>query len=316
MLHMARALPACLLLLLMLSSGCQSAAPSATPSVSNVASLRSPRPTFDPPPTQDFPTPEVTPTRWATPQIPDGMVIDQRLNVPYTLVQDLDVYWPWPLDARPIVVLLHGGNVAKSSVRGLAVTVAGQGAVVFVPEYQSSEPPPDRITRGAEEAACAVRFAKAHGAEYGGDPEHVIIVGHSAGGAFGALVALAGDQFPGDCLVAEGDTTPDALIGLDGAYDLLRYTSAERLGEAPAQEWLRISPYSYVDSVPRRTGLSFHLFVGLETELLQDAQAFRDALQRAGYEVTLAQFPGIDHMRMASERHENTVWAIVAAMRE
>jgi hypothetical protein len=106
------------------------------------------------------------------------------------------------------------------------------------------------------------------------------------------------------------------VIGLDGAYHLPRYTSAETLGKAPAAEWLRISPYTYVDTVPRRTDLAFHLFVGLEAELLQDAQAFRDALQQAGYEATLTQFPGIDHMRMASERHENTVWAIVTLMRE
>ena len=46
------------------------------------------------------------------------------------------------------------------------------------------------------------------------------------------------------------------------------------------------------------------------------AQAFRDVLHQAGYEATLTQFPGVEHMRMASERHENTVWAIVTLMRE
>jgi acetyl esterase/lipase len=304
---------------LLLLAACQPAEPGLlTPTAATGAGTLSarPGPTFAPPSTRVFPTPEVTPTRWPTPQVPGGAAIEQELDVPYTSVQDLDVYWPESGNGWPIVVLLHGGNVDKTHVRGLAMRVAGHGAVIFVPEYQSYEPPPDRITRGVEEAACAVRFAKAHGAEYGGDSEQVIIVGHSAGGAFGALVALAGDTFPGDCLVADGDTTPNGLIGLDGAYDLPRYTSAEKLGAAPAEEWLRISPYAYVNSVPRRAGLSFHLFVGLEPGLLQDAQAFRDALQRAGYEVTLTQFPGINHMRMASERHENTVWAIVTLLGE
>jgi acetyl esterase/lipase len=194
--------------------------------------------------------------------------------------------------------------------------VAEHGAAVFVPEYQSSEQPAGGIARGAEEVGCAVRFAKAHAAEYGGDRERVIIVGHSGGGSFGALVALAGEQFVGDCLVPAGDATPDMVIGLDGAYHLPRYVSPETLGAAPAEEWQRITPYTYVDAGARRRGLTFHLFVGLEQELLQDAQAFRDVLQAAGYEVTLTQFPGIDHMRMASDRHENTVWAIVTLMDE
>ena len=318
---MSRAMVVFALSVLLVLPACRSAGPgagiatSAPTDAATATPLPGPRPTFDLPATQVFPTPEVTPTRWPTPQIPAGTAIDQELNVPYTSAQNLDVYWPSSHNAWPVVVLLHGGDVSARSARGLAMTVAGQGAVVFVPEYQSYEPPPDRITRGAEEAACAVRFAKAHGAEYGGDPEHFIIVGHSAGGAFGALVALAGDQFRGDCIAAGGDVTLQMLIGLDGAYDLLRYIPVESVGAAPAEEWLRISPYAYVDRVPRRTDLSFHLFVGLETELLQDAQAFRDALLRGGYQVTLTQFPGIDHMRMASERHANTVWAIVALMR-
>jgi acetyl esterase/lipase len=243
------------------------------------------------------------------------MAVDYRIDIPYTSEQELDVYWPTSGSAWPVVVILHGGDTSKGSAKGLAMRVAGHGAVVFVPEYQSHEPPPDRITRGAEEATCAVRFAGAHGQEYGGDPNHIVVVGHSGGAAFGSLVALAGDQFPGDCTVAEGDANPNVLIGLDGAYDLMRYISDETLGAAPAKEWLKISPYEYVDRAPRRADLSFHLFVGLETELLQDAQAFREALHRAGYPVALAQFPGIDHMRMASENHANTVWAIVTHMR-
>jgi acetyl esterase/lipase len=293
---------------------CRTAEPLAsTPHVTST-SPADPRPTYDHPPTREFPTPEPTPARWPTPEIPDEDPIDQELELPNTSVQTLDVYWPESGGDWPIIVLLHGGDVDKRSVRKLAMRVAGHGAVVFTPNYQSSEALPDGIARGAEEAACAVRFARIHGAEYGGDPGPVIIVGHSGGGAFGAFVALAGDQFHGDCRVAEGDTTSEMLIALDGAFDLPRYTSEALLREAPAEDWLKASPYSYIESAPSGTRLSFHFFVGLETELLRDAQALRDALVRAGYLVTLTQFPGIDHMRMASGSHASTVWAIVTLM--
>jgi acetyl esterase/lipase len=297
-------------------SGGESVSPTSTSSGAVATTTLGVRTPFELPPTREFPTPEATATRWPTPEIPDEGPIGQELDIPYTSVQNLDVYWPESGGDWPIIVLLHGGDVDKRSVRELAMRVAGHGAVVFTPNYESSEALPDGIARGAEEAACGVRFARTHGAEYGGDPGRVIIAGHSGGAAFGAFVALAGDQFYGDCRVAEGDTTPKMLIGLDGAFDLPRYTSEALLREVPAEDWLKASPYSYIESAPNGTGLSFHFFVGLETELLRDAQAFRDALQEAGYSVTLTQFPGIDHMRMASGSHANTVWAIVTLMRQ
>ena len=269
-----------------------------------------PKPTFDLPPTQVLPTPLSTPTMKPTPQVPQAIAINEQSDIPYMNTQKLDVYWPQSLEAWPIVVILHGGHIKKRSSRGLAIAVAGQGAVVFVPEYQSYEPPPDKIEVGAQEVSCAMKYARVKGPDYGGDPERLIVVGHSAGGAFGALITLADDQFPGDCLINEGSTAPDIFIGLDGAYDILRYIPKANLGGAPSEQWLRISPYTYIPSSPIRNDLSFHLFVGEEIELLQNAQSFRDALLQAGYEVTLEQFPGVDHMWIASGYHANTVWAI------
>jgi acetyl esterase/lipase len=211
---------------------------------------------------------------------------------------------------------LHGGRVDKELARGLGRALAAQGAVVFIPEYQSYEPPADRITKGPEDAACALRLARAKGVDFGGDPNRVILVGHSAGGAFGALVALAGDEYHGDCLVTGETALPDLFIGLDGAYDILRYTPESRLREAPPEQWLRISPYATIGIAPLRPDLSFHLFVGLEEGLLQDAQAFRDALHGAGYHVSLTQFPGVDPMYMASGNHANMVWAISTLMHQ
>lgn len=278
-------------------------------------SLPSNEPFYDLPPTQVLPTPQLTPTTWPTPQIPVAMNIDQKLDVAYKSDQKLDVFWPSSSNGWPIVVILHGGQVPKTSVRSLAKALAGQGAVVFVPEYQSYEPPPDRIFKGPEDAACAVRFARANGPGYGGIPERVVVIGHSAGGAYGALIALTGDQFHGDCLVSEGSAIPDLFIGLDGIYDFLRYIPEVYLRGAPAEEWLRVSPLVQVHSVPSSGYPPFHLFVGKETELLQNAQAFRDALLDAGYEASLIQFPGVDHMYIASGHNANTVWAILNLLR-
>lgn len=77
--------------------------------------------------------------------------------------------------------------------------------MVITPTYRSSKPQGEQITReiitaGWQDAACALRFARAKAADYGGDPARVIVVGYSGGGTAGAVMALAGDDFDGDCL--------------------------------------------------------------------------------------------------------------------
>ena len=278
------------------------------------------QPTFDLPPTQIFPTPLATPINAPTPQLQAGMEISEQSDIRYKSNQKLDVFSPLLQKDWPIVVILHGGEVNKKSVRSLGIALAEQGVVVFTPEYQSYTPLPDQIPdqirTSVEDAACAVRFARAHGSEFGGDPRQIIVVGHSAGGAFGAAISLAGDQFYGDCLIHEGSAIPNIFIGLDGAYDINRYTREERLRLMPPDEWKVWSPYTYVDATPRLGNIPFYLFVGKETELLQDAQAFRDALIDKGYSVTLTQFPGVDHMYIASGNHANTVWAILSIIQK
>jgi acetyl esterase/lipase len=244
------------------------------------------------------------------------MTVERKMDIPYTSGRALDVYWPSAGSVWPVVVFLHGGDIDKRLMGALATAVAGQGAVVFVPAYQSDEPPPDKIVTGAEQVACAVRFARAYGTEYGGDPARIVIVGHSAGGAFGALISLAGDEYHGACSVTEGSAVPDLFIGLDGAYDILRYITEETLGAAPDEEWVKISPYAHIPGVASASDPPFHLFVGREIELLRDGQAFRDALQRAGYRASLTQFPGVSHLAMASASNTHTVAAIVTLVRQ
>jgi len=244
------------------------------------------------------------------------MAIETHSNIRYTSGEKIDVYSPADHADWPIIVILHGGGLRKEDVSILANALAGQGVVVFAPEYLSYPPPPDKIMTGVEEVACAIRFARVYGPDYGGNPNRIIVVGHSGGGSFGAVAALAGDQFHGDCLVTGESAIPDMFIGLDGAYDILRYVPEEKLRLAPPEEWIMFSPFTYIRDSTSPKDLPFHLFVGKEIELLQNAQAFQDALQQAGFHASLTQFPGIDHMYIASGNHKNTVWAIVSLINQ
>jgi acetyl esterase/lipase len=226
----------------------------------------------------------------------------------------LDVYAPTTQGDWPVVIIYHGGGQWKGGVKDLAQAVAQRGAVVFAPswyglDYDLSVP----LARSDEDAACAVRFARAHASKYGGHPGRVIVVGHSYGGTVGAILMLAGDEFHGDCLTHEGSALADAFVGLDGVYDLIPLIAPEVLQAQPA-ECIRNNPFTYVDRTPRRDNISFRLFVGAEPELRSQAQAFRDALQAAGYKAEIYQIPRMGHDSMVSPWPE-TVDAIAALLR-
>jgi acetyl esterase/lipase len=223
--------------------------------------------------------------------------LTQTVDIPYTGEQLLDVYAPASGDSRPLVVLFHGGDNTKATVARLAAAIAERGAVVFVPTYYSqpyslSVP----MLQPLEEAACAVRFARAHASEYGARSDRVIVAGHSYGGAIGSTLMLAGDDFHrSDCLVQEGSALPDAFVGLDGAYDIIDHAEAAVLQARPAES-IQSNPYTYIGRTPRRENVSFVLFVGPTYQVLQeDNQASRDALREAGYDVRLFFLPGVNH---------------------
>jgi pimeloyl-ACP methyl ester carboxylesterase len=79
------------------------------------------------------------------------------------------------------------------------------------------------VTKGFPESisdvACSVRWARRTARRYGGDPRHLVLVGHSQGGYVSAMVSLAGDTFPGrrgDCLVRRGDSLPEGFVSVAG----------------------------------------------------------------------------------------------------
>lgn len=261
--------------------------------------------TFQAPPaapvTQVLPTPESLPTWSMLPtlsmQLP--LQVARTVDLPYTSQELLDVYSPVADGDWPVVIVFHGGGDYKGMVSELAQAIAEQGAVVFAPTYHSRAPTTENpVGTGAEDAACAVRFARDQAATYGSRDDRMIVVGHSIGALMGTLMMLAGDDFNGDCLTKEGSALPDAFVGLDGGYDPIPFMPDELLESAPA-DCLRIDPYTYIDRKPIREDVSFLLFVGSYLTSQKESQAFRDALQDSGYEVFLVQIPGIDHNDMA-----------------
>ena len=141
----------------------------------------------------------------------------------------LDIYAPTRPGPWPVVVMFHGSPFynAKEELSEHARRVSERGFVVFVPSWGrlggSTDVAPmyDQIQGFNSETACAVAFARANAAKYGGDPATMIVFGHSAGGNVAATLAFARPAPTAGCL---GGTTLGAintLVTWEGDWNLI-----------------------------------------------------------------------------------------------
>jgi pimeloyl-ACP methyl ester carboxylesterase len=134
----------------------------------------------------------------------------------------LDVYAPTKAGPWPVVVLFPAFNRASLSEK--ARRVADLGFVVFVPSWGhvpeggADNLSYDGFVANNAQGACAVEFARAHAAEYGGDPGTMIVFGHSAGAHLAAMVAFARPEPSAGCLAGTTLGAIDALITREGDW--------------------------------------------------------------------------------------------------
>lgn len=92
---------------------------------------------------------------------------------------------------RPLLLFIHGGNWNsgnKGTYGLLGRNFAKKGVVTVIPDYTLS--PKANYDTQAAQVAAAIRWAKTHAAEYGADPDHIYVSGHSAGGHLAALAVM------------------------------------------------------------------------------------------------------------------------------
>ena len=101
----------------------------------------------------------------------------------------------------PAVVVIHGGAWRmgqKSLMRGMLMQFARRGYVAIAPQYRFC--PQETFPAQVHDVKAAVRWLKAHAAEYQVDAAHVGAVGFSAGGHLALMLGVTGpeDELEGD----------------------------------------------------------------------------------------------------------------------
>jgi acetyl esterase/lipase len=228
--------------------------------------------------------------------------------------QRLDVYAPRdraPGGPLPAIVFFYGGGWS-SGERGryafAARALAARGFVVVVPDYRLV--PEVRFPDFLRDGAAAVGWTKRDVARFGGDPECLIVVGHSAGAYNAAMLALDPRWLGADRARVR------ALITLAGPFDFLPLddeATTAAFGGWPTPE--DTQPIHHAGAAP--PALLLH---GAEDRRVRPRNSRRLAarLVAAGSEARLKIYPGIGHVSILTAlarpfRHRAPVLDDIAA---
>jgi acetyl esterase/lipase len=132
----------------------------------------------------------------------------------------LDVCRPQSATAAPVIVFFYGGgwrSGSKRTYRYVAKALARRGYVAVLPDYRIY--PQARYPDFLDDGAQAVRWAKDNAKRFGGDPQKIFLMGHSAGAHIAAMLAIDARWLQKVALVPGRDIA--GLIGISGPYDFL-----------------------------------------------------------------------------------------------
>ena len=142
-------------------------------------------------------------------------------GVPFRSGDDgkLDI-WSHPSSGtarKPVLVFFYGGGWAKGRRQDygfVGKAYAARGFVVVLPDYRKV--PGVRFPSFVEDGAAAVRWVHDNIGRYGGDPDRIVLSGHSAGAYISIMLALD-RHYLRDAGV--DPTVIRAAAGLAGPYD-------------------------------------------------------------------------------------------------
>ncbi|MBQ8814296.1 MAG: alpha/beta hydrolase [Lachnospiraceae bacterium] len=201
---------------------------------------------------------------------------------------------------RPTVLVCPGGGYSFLSEReteAIAIQMNAMGFHAAVLRYHVA---PARFPVALAEAACSVAHLRAHAAEYGVDPEKIIVAGFSAGGHLAASLGVFWDK---EWLTEHTGCAPEEIRpnGLVLSYPVI--TSGEHahrgsfnslLGEGATEEQLEFVSLEKQVTASTPPTFIWHT-VGDQLVPVENTMLFAAALQRAGVKFEMHVYPQGEH---------------------
>ncbi|EME65485.1 esterase/ lipase [Rhodococcus ruber BKS 20-38] len=239
------------------------------------------------------------------PPEPVARVEDQHY-VSDTTELPLRIYIPENDGPRPVVLYFHGGGfvagdleVIDEPARALA---NDSGAIVVTATYRRA--PEHRFPAAADDAWAALNWVADHIAEYGGEPDNVVVMGDSAGGNLAAVTALRARDRGAPAL--RGQVLIYPVIDPNAQLPSRTDFAEGYIITAAALDWFweqylsapedADNPYAVPSRAARSNGLPPTLLLTTENEVARDeAEQYGDRLRAEGVDVRTVRFEGLVH---------------------
>lgn len=235
----------------------------------------------------------------------NGIVVVE--GVPYAAGErhSVDIYRPGR-SGTPVVVFLYGGGWKagdKAMYRFVGAALAERGFTVVIPDYRVY--PAVLFPAFIDDAAASIAWTKAHVAAYGGDPDRIFLIGHSAGAHIAAMLTL--DRSYLGAVGLDPDRTIAGTIGLAGPYDFLPLNDAE-LDDifAPAGDPRTTQPISFA----RANAPPMLLMTGENDNTVypRNSRALADRIAALGGRATFVSFKGVGHVTIVAALSRVLSW--------
>ena len=222
-----------------------------------------------------------------------GYTVINEIPYKYGARGKLDVYVPdHPAPGHPVVVFYYGGSWKegdRSDYLFVGEAFASKGFTTVISDYRVY--PDVYFPDFMEDSAAAFVWTHKHISEYGGNPENIFAVGHSAGAYNAVMLTLNPDY-----LRAAGGQTHwiRGTIGISGPYDFLPLVDPVLIDIFSRRDLSSTQPINFTGS---RTPPMLLLTGDEDADVLpQNSINLASKLAATGNAVTEITYPGIGHI--------------------
>lgn len=207
------------------------------------------------------------------------------------------------IQTKPVVLFLYGGGWTsgnKSQYYFAASAFTDLGYLVVVPDYVKY--PKGKFPEFVYDSAKALAWTKQSISQYGGDPNKLFIVGHSAGAHIGALLMAderylnASDLRPSDVL---------AFAGMAGPYNFTPERSPYTKIFGPEENYSQMKVMNFIqgDEPPM---MMLH-GTDDKTVGILNKDTLIEKIEQFGGEYADVTYPGVSHVGILLSLHPNFV---------
>ena len=219
----------------------------------------------------------------------------------------LDLYLPVTGAAAggpaPVVIFLHGGGFIrgdKADREPVGHYFSRHGVLALVPNYRLG--PRHHWPAGAEDVAKALGWARAHVASYGGNPDHIVLAGESAGAAHIAAATLVKRFHPAEGLKIAGAYLASGVYNAE--LELLARRQLNIATPDPRNEayfgtdfgaWRAMSTVELIDADPFPLAISYAELDPVQMQA-QAGELFARLVTRHGFQPRIAVVANHNHL--------------------